>query len=220
MRAEALVPSIRGSFITPSKTWIVRTYGQAAYDDAVQALPPRERTAFATELVSTSWYPLSQWVQVLGAVRNHAWKLNREDEATFDRRHLHESIGTTMRTIYRVAFGLFAPETIIAKVMPLFKRVYSHGDFDVVLNQPGHCVLRFRDAPAEMLSEIRRSFPIATSWMLETAGQTVVQHKLTPHLRDDGTFSCDLEIYYRSAKAAAEESERGRPRPPPARTAR
>jgi hypothetical protein len=205
MRAEAPVPSIRGSYITPSKAWIIRTYGPNVYDRAVDALPARERLLFATELVSTSWYPLSQWTQVLGSVRAFAWETNREDEAAFDRRHLHESISTTMRTIYRVAFGLFSPETIIAKIMPLFKRVYSHGDFDVLQNKPGHCVLRFRDAPQDMLAEIRRSFPIATSWMLETAGQTVVQQKLTPRIQDDGVFSCDLEIYYRRAQAQTQD---------------
>jgi hypothetical protein len=108
---------------------------------------------------------------------------------------MSESISGTMRTVYRIAFAVLSPTTVVAKVTPYFKRVYSHGEYEVIENQPGHCLIRFRDAPTEMLPELERSFPLATEWMLDVAGQKVTHRQLTSHTGPQ-LFSCDLVLKY------------------------
>jgi hypothetical protein len=199
MRAEAPEPSIRGSYISPSKAWIRRVYGDEAWENSVAVLPPDERELYRAELVSLAWYPLRQWTAILGAVRAHALTAKGEDGKTFDRRHLYEAISGTMQTVYRIAFALLSATTVVAKVTPLFKRVYSHGEYTVIENTPGHCLIRFSEAPVEMLSELERSFPLATSWMLDVAGQKVVRHQLIS--KSSGRyFSSDLTIEYQPKK--------------------
>jgi hypothetical protein len=197
MRAEADEPSIRGSYISPSKAWIARTYGPEVFENALRVLAPEQRAIFGAELVGMSWYPLRYWTAILDEVRAQVHKKTGEDGPTFDRRHLFESISGTMRTMYRIAFGFFAPTTIVAKVTPYFKRVYSHGDYEVIRNDLGLCVLRFKDAPVEMLPELERSFPLAASWMLDIANQTVTRRTLVPKVSGE-MFSCDLTLEYRT----------------------
>jgi hypothetical protein len=199
MRAEAPEPSIRGSYIYPSKLWIQKTYGVDVWEKSVGVLPVEEQATYRAELVSLQWYPLRQWTAVLGAVRTTAFALKGEDGKTFDRRHLYESISGTMQTVYRIAFALLSATTVVAKVTPLFKRVYSHGEYQVIENIPGHCLIRFSDAPVEMLPELERSFPLATSWMLDVAGQKVIRHQLTS--KTSGRyFSSDLSLEYQPKK--------------------
>jgi len=150
MRAEAPEPSIRGSYISPSKAWIVRTYGEDLFRRALSNLPPDEQAIFASELVSLSWYPLRQWTKLLDFVRAEVQQKTGENEATFDRRNVFETISGTMQKVYRIAFGLFSPTMIVAKVTPYFKKVYSHGEYEVIENEPGRCILRFASAPVEM----------------------------------------------------------------------
>ncbi len=195
MRAEAPEPSIRGSYINPSRLWIQRTYGMDVWEKSVDVLPVAERAMYRGELVSLAWYPLRQWTAVLGSVRDSALAVNGEDGKTFDRRHIYESVSSTMQTVYRVAFALLSATTVVAKVTPLFKRVYSHGEYQVIENTLGHCLIRFSDAPVEMLPELERSFPLATGWMLDVAGQKVVRHELKS--KSTGRyFSSDLTLEY------------------------
>src|SRR3954468_18144351 len=126
MRAEAPEPSIRGSYINPSRLWIQRTYGVDVWERSVDVLPVEERAMYRGELVSLAWYPLRQWTAVLGSVRDYALAINGEDSKTFDRRHIYESVGTTMQTVDRDAFALLSATTVVDQVTRYFKRVYSH----------------------------------------------------------------------------------------------
>jgi hypothetical protein len=203
---RAPVPSSRGAFISPSRSWIIATYGRDVYEASVATLADEHRSVFTGELISVLWYPLEPWTAILGQVRKHAWRVRGESETTFDRRHLHETIGTTLTKVYRTDLGLFDPQAIVAKVTPLLRRIYSHGDYEVVENREGRCVLRFRDAPVQMLPELQRSFPLAASWMLEIAGQEVTRQDLAPMVRA-GMFSCVLTLQYRPKAPARGASE-------------
>jgi hypothetical protein len=199
MRAEAPEPSIRGSYISQSKAWVQKVYGEELWEKALQAVPSEQRAIFRAELVGLAWYPLKHWVAVVEGMRNAVQAQTGEDGRTFDQRHLYESISGAMRTVYRIAFAVLSPTTVVAKVTPYFKRVYSHGEYEVLENEPGHCRIRFRDAPVEMLPELERSFPLATQWMLDVAGQRVTNRQLKSHAGPT-TFSCDLDITYEPKK--------------------
>jgi hypothetical protein len=195
MREEAPEPSIRGSFITTGKSWIIKVYGRELWDRALASLPAEPQNMFGLEIVALSWYPLEQWQKVLNAVRAEVRAQTGEDAATFDKRLMFESIGSTMDKIFRVAFKLLSPTTCIAKVTPYFQRVYSHGRYSVLENEVGHCRLRLSDTPIKMEEEVRRAFPLAARWMLDIAGQAVVKLEFIPTMGATN-ISSDVVIDY------------------------
>ena len=194
MRQEAPEPSIRGSFITTGKSWIIKVYGRELWDRALKDLPD-EQNMFGLEIVALSWYPLVHWQKVLTAVRAEVRAQTGEDAATFDKRLLFESIGSTMDKIFRVAFKLMSPTTCIAKVTPYFQRVYSHGQYSVLENELGHCRLRLSDTPVKMADEVQRAFPLAARWMLDIAGQSVIKLEFIPTTRATN-MTADVVIDY------------------------
>lgn len=121
MRAEAPEPSIRGSYIGPSKAWIRETYGVELWEKGLRALPASEQALYRSEIVSVEWYPLRQWTALLAAVRDGVLVATGEDGKTFDKRHLYESISGTMQTVYRIAFALLSTTTIVAKGDAVFQ---------------------------------------------------------------------------------------------------
>lgn len=189
-------PHIRGSVIGPAKQWMLRTYGRPLVERAVSVLSREEQSVLRGELVSVGWYPLAAWSRFLEAMRREVRAETGEDGATFDRRNVFESGSQTLTKVYRFVFGLFEPTTIVGKMTPVFRRIYSHGRVDLLENAPGRCVLAFHSAPTVMLAELQRFFPFSVELMLDLAGQRIVA--LTPHLESDGeVFSLTLEIGYR-----------------------
>ena len=195
MRAEAPEPSIRGSFITTGKTWIIKTYGEDLWRRALSTLAAEQQALFGLEIVANSWYSIEEWTKVLEAVRAEVRTRTGEDAPTFDRRLMSESIGITMDKIFRVAFKLLSPTTVVAKVTPYFQKVYSHGSYTVIENEVGRCRLRLSDTPVKMEHEVRRAFPLASRWMLDIAGQEVKKLEFTPTVRG-GLMSSDVVIDY------------------------
>ena len=196
MRAEAAEPSIRGSYITTGKAWIIKIYGAELFEKALLSLPAEHQDMFRMELVGIAWYPIKQWTKVLDAVRALVREKTGEDAAVFDRRLMFESISRTMDGIFRIAFSLLSPITAVAKMTPYFQKVYSHGTYSVVENESGHCKLRISDAVPAMESEVMRAFPIATSWMLDVAGQSVTRLDIFP-TSQGSTMSFDVVADYK-----------------------
>lgn len=190
-------PHIRGSVIGPAKQWMIRTYGRPLFERALAGLPREEQSVLRGELVSVGWYPLAAWSRFLEAMRREVRAETGEDGATFDRRNVFESGSQTLTKVYRFVFGLFDPTTIVGKMTPVFRRIYSHGRVELLENVPGRCVLAFHSAPMMVLGELERFFPLSVELMLDLAGQRIVEQ--TPRLESDGeTFSLTLEIRYRA----------------------
>jgi len=161
------------------KAWIIKTYGKELFERAIGTLPREDQAMFRMELVGTSWYPIRDWTRVLDAVRAEVRAATGEDAKTFDRRLMFESIGTTMNSVFRIAFALLSPMMAVAKVTPYFQKVYSHGLYAVVENEPGRCRVRLSEVPHAMADEVLRAFPLATSWVLDIAGQDVTKMSCT-----------------------------------------
>ena len=79
------------------------------------------------------------------------------------------------------------------------RRIYTHGDVDVVLHEPGLLVIRFHRAPLSMQDEVKRAFPISVEFMLDLAGQEVTDMRQVPST-DCGKFALELRISYRKKK--------------------
>ena len=85
------------------------------------------------------------------------------------------------------------------KLTPVMRRIYTHGDVDVVLHEPGLLVIRFHRAPLSMQDEVKRAFPISVEFMLDLAGQEVTDMRQVPST-DRGKFALELRISYRKKK--------------------
>jgi hypothetical protein len=196
---EYSTPHIRGSVIGPAKEWMIKTYGRPLFDKALGTLPKDQQPIVRGELVSVGWYPLDVWASFLEAMRREVRQTTGESADTFDRRVIFEAGHATLTRIYRFVFGLFDPTTIIGKMTPIFQRAYTHGRFDLVTNEPQHCVLRFHSAPISMATELRRLLPLVSEFMLHLAGQEIVEKKERFAPVGDA-FSVTLDITYRKAK--------------------
>jgi hypothetical protein len=196
---EYSTPHIRGSMIGSAKEWMLKTYGRPIFDRALSSLPKDEQQTIRGEIVSVGWYPLSAWASFLEAMRREVRKATGESDETFDRRLIFEPGHAILTKVYRFVFGFFDPTTIVGKMAPIMRRAYSHGRFDLVTNQPQHCVLKFHSAPTSMLDEIRRLLPLVSELMLHLAGQEIVELKERVEPQGD-VFSITLDLTYRKAK--------------------
>jgi hypothetical protein len=191
-------PHIKGSIIRSARDWIIGTYGQEMFDRAVARIPAEMRTVVAGEILSVGWYPLVTWTTFMDSARREASRMTGENPDEFDRKNIFEAGRNTLLKVYRFVMGFMDPTGAVAKLLPVMKRVYSHGDIEIVSHERGRLVLRFFDAPVSMQAEIVRQFPISCEFMLHLASQRVT--KITPTLRvDGGTMSYQLEMEYQKA---------------------
>jgi hypothetical protein len=191
-------PHIKGSIIRSARDWIIKTYGQEMFDRSVSRIPAEMRTVVSGEILSVGWYPLVTWTTFMDAARREASRITGEDPEEFDRKNIFEAGKNTLLKVYRFVMGFMDPAGAVEKLLPVMKRVYSHGDIDIVSHERGHLVLRFFDAPLAMQGEIVRQFPISCEFMLHLASQKVT--KVTPTLRVDGkAFAYTLDIEYQKA---------------------
>jgi hypothetical protein len=194
------VPNIKGSIIGPTKDWIIKVYGRELWDKSVASLPKDDAQLFKPDILSVSWYSLESWGRLADALRREVRAKTGEDEATFDRRVVFEAGNQTITKIYRVVLGLFDATTIVSRVVPIFRRVYSHGTVDVVENSMGNCVLRFSHIPwGAMLNDVKRNFPLAAELVLDMAGQRIVEKQVSQQAVGKA-FAIELRIQYAKKK--------------------
>jgi hypothetical protein len=191
-------PHIKGSIIRSARDWIIKTYGQEMFDRALSRIPPDMRTVVGGEILSVGWYPLSIWTTFMDSARREAARMTGEDPDAFDRKNIFEAGRNTLLKVYRFVMGFMDPAGAVEKLLPVMKRVYSHGDIEIVSHERGRLVIRFFDAPVSMQAEIVRQFPISCEFMLHLASQKVT--KTVPTLRvDGGMISYQLEMLYQKA---------------------
>jgi hypothetical protein len=191
-------PHIKGSVIRSARDWIIKTYGQEMFDRAVARIPGEMRSVIAGELLSVGWYPLVTWTTFMDSARREVTRTTGEAPEEFDRKNIFEAGRNTLLKVYRFMMGFMDPAGAVEKLLPVLKRIYSHGDIEILSHERGRLVLRFFDAPLSMQGEVVRQFPLSCEFMLHLASQRVT--KITPTLRVDGnTVSYQLDIEYQKA---------------------
>jgi hypothetical protein len=168
------------------------------FDRSVARIPGEMRDVIAGELLSVGWYPLATWTTFMDSARREAGRMTGEGPEEFDRKNMFEASRNALLKVYRFVMGFMDPAGAVEKLLPVMKRVYSHGDIEVVSHERGRLVLRFFDAPLSMQGELVRQFPLSCEFMLHLASQKVT--KITPTLRvDGGNVSYQLDIEYLKA---------------------
>lgn len=194
-KSEFKEPQIKGAVVRPAREWVIKTFGQELYDQALQAIRREHASVFEAEIVSVGWYPLAAWSALMNAIRREVKSQHGIEWADFDRRNVFEAGSQTLTKVYRLVFGLMSPITVIEKLMPVASRVYSHGEATVISHTEGHLVLAFKDAPVSMLEEIKRMFPLSAELMLHLAGQQVTEMRSIVETHE-GRFQLKLNITY------------------------
>jgi|GEM_PF-3252382 len=186
---------IKGATTGPAKEWIIRTYGAEVFNRVISGLNKDDQAVVRGDMVSVGWYPLESWSAFLMATRREVKRLTGEEDTTFDRRLIFEGGRQTLIKVYRFVLGFFDPTTVVNKMTPIFRRIYSHGKVECIGNTKGEYILRFYDAPIEMLEEVRRLVPLGGELALDLAGQQVTSTKVT-HSINNGLFSMDVKLTY------------------------
>jgi hypothetical protein len=192
-------PHIKGAVIRPAREWIIRTFGRPIYDRAISSIRPENAAIVEGEIVSVGWYPLEAWNEFRAAFRREL-RAEKGIEATeFDRRCAFEAGPQTLAKVYRFVLSMLNPVSAVEKLVPIYKRVYSHGDVIVLSHREGKLTLAFTNAPLAMQEEVKRMFPISAEFLLSLAGQEIVELRSLP--KTEGTkFSLQLQITYRKSK--------------------
>lgn len=171
-------PQIRGSIVGSARTWIAQTYGRDLLERALSSLDPAERARVEGTVLPLEWFPLEIWDRFTLAVAREVLAKTGEDERTFERRIVMESGQTALTRVYRFVFSLLDSTTVLARAIPILRRIYSHGVIELVQNERGHCVLRYSEVPDSMVRVLRRTLPSACEGVLDLAGQKVVSYKV------------------------------------------
>jgi len=191
-------PHIKGSVVRSAKEWIIKTYGEELFHRALAAIPKEMRDTIQGEVLSVGWYPLTTWTTFMDSVRREVKRTTGEDADEFDRRNIFEAGKNTVIKVYRFVLGFFDPATAVDKILPVLRRIYSHGDIKLISHDPGRLVVRFDEAPLSMQTEVTKQFPLSCEFMLHVASQRVTN--VRPTLRTEGSrFSLELEIQYKKA---------------------
>ncbi len=185
--------------IRPPRDWIIRTYGKAMYERALAAIRPEHAAVITGEIVSVGWYPLAAWSAFRNALRSQLKKEKSSEEAVLERRIFYEAGPQVLTKVYRFVLSRMNPISAVEKLMPVYDGVYSHGQVSVVSHTEENLVLAFADAPTAMQEEVRRMFPLAAEFMLDLAGQEVIE--AIPSTETKGTkFTFQLKIRYRKQR--------------------
>ncbi len=186
---------VKGAVCGPSKDWIIRVYGREVFNRAVDTLHKDDQAILRSDMGSVGWYPLATWSAFLMAMRREVKTITGEEENVFDRRLVFEGGQQTLIKVYRFVLGFFEPTTVVNRVTPIFRRIFSHGRIDCITNTRGEFAMRFYEAPIEMLEEVKRMAPLSAEFALDLAGQQVTNTKVT-HSIVNNTFTMEVKLNY------------------------
>ncbi len=163
-------PRIKGSVIKDPRDWMRTAYGTEAYESALSKLPPAERLLIDGPILAGAWFPLPVWDRFQAAMREEARARRGHSDLQFNARNMREAGSRTIRTIYKFLLGLMSAKSSLEKAMILYNRVYSEGHFEVVENEAGRAVLRYRDASPAFRTNVTHNFPSGLMFLLEQGG--------------------------------------------------
>lgn len=189
---------LRGSVIKEARTWIQTVYGDELYSRALSRVSADDRAALAGTILAGSWYPVDAWTRVLAEVAVEVQLKTARSQSDFYLQLVRESGGKTVKTVYKFLLELFSPQSVVSRIPMLFNRLYSEGTFEVVENETGRAVVRYRDASPVFRENIRQMLHTSIIALLEMNGVKDIQ---TSILRDDvsrGKLEYEVAVRYRA----------------------
>jgi hypothetical protein len=187
---------IRGSVIRDPRDWARNAYGPEAYQAALGKLSPVERTFVEGPILAGSWYPIAAWDRFLAAMRAEAKARRGHSEHEFNMRNMRESGPAIARGAYKIVLGLFRPQSVIEKSAIVFNRAYSEGRCEVVRNESGEAVVRYRDASPAFRTNLRHNFMTGLMFVLELNGVKNISARITRDEVVDDKMVLEVTVTY------------------------
>ncbi len=196
MTAEEGGPRIKGGVIKDPRDWMRIAYGPEAYQSALSTLPAAERLLVDGPILAGSWFPLPVWDRFQAAMREEARVRRGHSDMQFNARNMREAGPRTIRTIYKFLLGLMSAKTAIGKAVVLYNRVYSDGHFEVVENELGRAVVRYRDASPAFRTNVTHNFPSGLVFILEQTGAKHVDAHISRDQIVGGKLFFEVTVTY------------------------
>jgi hypothetical protein len=196
MTAAADGPRIKGSVIKDPRDWMRTAYGPEAYQSALATLPAAERLLVDGPILAGSWFPLPVWDRFHAAMREEARVRRGHSDMQFNARNMREAGSRTIRTVYKFLLGLMSPKTTLGKAVILYNRVYSEGHFEIVENEAGRAVVRYRDASPAFRTNVTHNFPSGLMFLLEQGGAKQVDARISRDEIVEGKLFFEVTVTY------------------------
>jgi hypothetical protein len=196
MTAEEDDPRIKGGIIKDPRDWMRTAYGPEAYESALSKLPAAEQLLVNGPILAGSWFPLPVWDRFQAAMREEARVRRGHSDMQFNARNMREAGSRTIRTIYKFLLGLMSAKTAIGKAVILYNRVYSEGHFEVVENEVGRAVVRYRDASPAFRTNVTHNFPSGLMFLLEQGGAKRVDARISRDEIVGGKLLFEVTVTY------------------------
>jgi lipocalin len=190
------VAKIRGSVIKDPRDWARTAYGPEAYQAALAKLSAEERVFVEGPILAGSWYPIAAWDRFLAAMRAEAKARTGQTEHEFNLRNMRESGPRIVRGAYKILLGLFSTVSVIEKGTIVFNRCYSEGRCEIVKNERGEAVIRYRDASPDFRTNLRNNFMTGLMWVLELNGARNVAGRISSDEIVEGKLVFEVTLTY------------------------
>ena len=188
--------SIKGSVIRDAREWARTAYGPEAFRAALSRLSPDDRALVEGQILHASWYPVASWDRFLAEMRTEAKARRGHTEQQFDLRNMRESGPAIVRGAYKFLLGLLSSQSVVDKSVLVFNRLYSEGRFEILKNERGEAVVRFRDASPDFRTNVRHHFAAGFIFLLEMSGAKNVEGRITRDEVVDGKLVVEVTTTY------------------------
>jgi hypothetical protein len=194
----AAEPKIKGAVIKDPRDWMRTAYGAEAYQAALAKLSEPERALIDGPLLAGSWYPIEVWDRFQAAMRAEALARRGHNELVFSMRNMREAGSAIVRTVYKFLLSLVSPENAVEKFVVVYNRVYSEGHCEIVTNEKGRAVLRYRDASPVFRTNLTHNFLSSAMFILELNKATGIDGHVSRDEVVDGKLVFEVTLTYRS----------------------
>lgn len=132
-------PKVKGVTLRSALQALQRLRGKAGFDATVGFLPDHlaEEVRFGT-IIASRWYPIEMYCALHAAMiagTREGDRIIREVE--------REAARADMTGVYRIAFKLISPQTLITLSSRLFNTYYDTGTVETLESRKGHVRIRW-----------------------------------------------------------------------------
>lgn len=189
---------IRGPVVAIARATIREVWGEDVHRAVVDGLTPEERVALGGAHPPRTFYPIQPWDRFLRLAAAEVERRTGENEEQFFARLMQVAGIRILRTIYTSVLGVMRP-TAVAKLIPsLLMRLYTRGNLELSVNEPGRCVLVFTDDGCAYRYNMQSHLAPSVVLILGENGARDIEAKITKNECVCGRLTIEATATYRT----------------------
>lgn len=198
---EGTEAKLRGAVMSQAMTTIRDRWGEEAYRAALESLDAADREVLEGPLLASNFYPIGTWDRFLDAAYEEVNRRTGETIEEFYAQLVQLGGGRMLQAIYKMFLGIMRPVTV-AKLIPSFwNRLYTRGELQLTVNEPGRCVFVFEDQGSDFRKNLVNHLGPGVQLLLGKNGARNVVTELTrDELGPDG-LTLELTATYEASPA-------------------